>query len=60
MFILVVAHTFNPSSREAEPGGFLWVHGYPSLQSEFQNSQTYKEELSWKTKQTNKKIKIKI
>jgi len=34
----VVAHTFNPSTWEAEAGGFLsW--GQPGLQSEFQDSQ---------------------
>jgi hypothetical protein len=31
----VVAHAFNPSTQEAEAGGFL------SLQSEFQDSQGY-------------------
>jgi hypothetical protein len=31
----MVAHAFNPSTWEAEAGGFL------SLQSEFQNSQGY-------------------
>jgi hypothetical protein len=55
----VVAHTFNPSTREAEAGGFLssrpawstkWVPGQPGL---------YRETLSRKTKQnkqTNKQI----
>jgi hypothetical protein len=38
----VVAHTFNPSTREAEAGRFLsW--GQPGLQSEFQDSQGYTE-----------------
>ena len=31
----VVAHTFNPSSQEAEAGGSLLVQGQPGLQSEF-------------------------
>jgi biotin carboxylase len=35
-----VAHTFNPSTQEAEAGGFP---GQPGLQSEFQDSQGYKE-----------------
>jgi hypothetical protein len=50
-----VGHTFNPSTWEAEAGGFLssrpawstkWAPGQPGL---------YRETLSWKTnKQTNK------
>jgi hypothetical protein len=53
----VVAHTFNPSTREAEAGGFLssrsawstkWVPGQPGL---------YRETLS--QKQTNKQTKKK-
>jgi hypothetical protein len=54
----VVAHAINPSTREAEAGGFLssrpawstkWVPGRTRL---------YRETLSWKTKnkQTKKKI----
>jgi hypothetical protein len=51
-----VAHTFNPSTREAEAGGFLssrtawsteWVPGQPGLHT---------ETLSWKKKQNNKYI----
>jgi hypothetical protein len=38
----VVAHTFNPSTREAEQADF-WVRGQPGLQSEFQDSQGYTE-----------------
>ena len=50
----VVAHTFSPSTREAEAGGFLrsrtawstkWVPGQPGL---------YRETLSRKTKQKQK------
>jgi hypothetical protein len=50
----VVAHAFNPSTWEAEAGGFLssrsawstkWVPGHPGL---------YRETLSQKTKQTKK------
>jgi hypothetical protein len=51
----VAAHTFNPSTQEAEAGGFLssrptwsikWVPGQPGL---------HRKSLSWKTnKQTNK------
>jgi hypothetical protein len=55
----VVAHAFNPSTREAEAGGFL----SSALQSEFQDSQGYTEKPCLKTpktnKQTNKQIKIK-
>lgn len=39
----VVAHTFDPSTREAKAGGSLWVPGQPGLQSEFQDSQGYPE-----------------
>jgi hypothetical protein len=51
----VVAHTFNPSTWEAEAGGFLgsrpawstkWVPGQPWL---------YRETLSWKKQNKNKK-----
>ena len=55
---VVVVHAFNPSTREAEAGGFpssrpawstKWVPGQPGL---------YRETLSWKTKQkTNKQTK---
>jgi hypothetical protein len=54
-----VAHTFNPSTREAEVGGFLslrpawstrWVPGHSGL---------HREILSQKTKQTNKQKKPK-
>jgi hypothetical protein len=38
----VVAHTFDPSTQEAEAGRFL-SRGQPGLQSEFQNSQGYTE-----------------
>jgi hypothetical protein len=38
----VVAHTFNPSTREAEAGGFLRFLR-PGLQSELQDSQGYTE-----------------
>jgi hypothetical protein len=37
----VVEHTFNPSTWEAEAGGFLSCQ--PGLQSEFQDSQDYIE-----------------
>jgi hypothetical protein len=51
----VVAHTFNPSTWEAEAGGFL-VQVQPGLQSEFQDSQGYTEKhcLEKQNKQTNK------
>jgi hypothetical protein len=43
----MVVHTFNPSPWEADP----------DLQSEFQDSQGYRETLSWKTKNNNNKNK---
>ena len=48
----MVAHTFNPSTREADAGGF-WVRGQSGLQSELQDSQGYTEKpcLKNKTKQ---------
>jgi hypothetical protein len=50
----VVAHAFNPSTREAEAGRFL-SRGQPGPQSELQDSQNYKEKPCLKTnKQTNK------
>ena len=52
----VVAHTFNPSTREAEAGGFLRFLR-PGLQSEFQDSRGYTEKPCLETnKQTNKKM----
>jgi hypothetical protein len=55
----MVAHTFDPSTWEAEAGGFLssrsawsteWVPGQPEL---------HRETLSQKNKQTNKQNKTK-
>jgi hypothetical protein len=40
--IKVVAHAFNPSTWQAEAGGFL-SSSQPGLQSEFQDSQGYTE-----------------
>jgi hypothetical protein len=45
------AHALNPSTREAEAGGFLSSRP-AGLQSEFQDSQGYTEKLS--QKKTNK------
>jgi hypothetical protein len=50
----VVAHAFNPSTQEAEAGGFL---SQPGLQSEFQDSQGYTEKPC--LKKTNKQKKQK-
>jgi hypothetical protein len=44
----VVAHAFNPSTREAEAGGFL--SSRPGLQNEFQDSQRYTEKPCLKKK----------
>jgi hypothetical protein len=50
---VVVGHTFNPSTWEAETVGCLWTQGQPGLQSEVQDSQGYIEKtLSRKTKTT--------
>jgi hypothetical protein len=50
----VVVHAFNPSTWEAEAGGFLSLRP-AGLQSEFQDSQGYTEKpYLEKTKQTNK------
>jgi hypothetical protein len=46
-----VAHAFNPSTQEAEAGGFL------SLQSEFQDCQGYTEKPCLGEKKKNKKNK---
>jgi hypothetical protein len=56
----LVAHIFNPSTREAEAGGFL--SSRPAwLQSEFQDSQGYTEKPCLKkTKNKNKNTKIKL
>jgi hypothetical protein len=53
--VCVVAHAFNPSTQEAEAGGFLSLQ--PGLQSEFQDSQGYTEKPCLKNKQTNKQTK---
>ena len=55
----VVVHTFNPSTREAEVGGFL--SSRPAcIQSEFQDSQGYTEKPCLEKQKTkNKKQKTK-
>ena len=53
----MVAHAFNPSTREAEAGGFL--SSRPGLQNEFQDSQGYTEKPCLE-KTKNKKIKNKL
>jgi hypothetical protein len=53
-----VAHAFNPSTWEAEAGGFLSSRPAWFLQSEFQDSQGYTEKPCLKKqKQTNKQKK---
>ena len=54
---VVVVHTINPSTWEAEAGISLGVGGQPDLQSEFQYSQGYTEKPRLE-KQTNKNLKI--
>jgi hypothetical protein len=55
LFLLgVVLHAFNPSTWEAEAGRFL-SSSQPGLQSQFQDSQGYRETLSRKTKKKKKK-----
>jgi hypothetical protein len=49
----VVVHAFNPSTREAEAGGFLSSRP-AGLQSEFQDSQGYTEKPCLKKKQKTK------
>ena len=53
----VVAHTFNPSTHEAEAGGSLLDRGRPGLQSEFQDSQSYTEKPCLEKKKKGKKEK---
>jgi hypothetical protein len=54
----VVAHAFNPSTPEAEAGGFLSsVRGQPGLQSEFQDSQSYTEKPCLKKQKQKQKQK---
>jgi hypothetical protein len=50
---VVVAHAFNPSTWEAEAGGFLSLRP-DGLQSEFQDSQGYTEKPCLKNKKQNK------
>jgi hypothetical protein len=41
---MVVVHTFNPSTPEAEAGASQ-IQGHPDLQIKFQDSQSYSEKL---------------
>jgi hypothetical protein len=57
----MVAHTFNPSTPEAEAGGSLRMWGQPGLQNEFQDSQGWAEKPHLKkqnTKQTIQQTKM--
>lgn len=47
----VMMQIFNPSTWETEAEGALWVQGQPTLNSEFQDTQGYKEKPFLKTKQ---------
>jgi hypothetical protein len=56
----VVVHAFNTITSEAEGQVDFWVRGQPGLQSEFQDSQDYKEKPCLENQkqnpnQTNKK-----
>ena len=53
------AHAFNPSTREAEAGGSLWVRGQSGLQELVpgQEPKRYGETLSQKIKKTKNKTK---
>ena len=50
---MVVAHTFNPSTQEAEAGEYPWIWGQPDWQNEFQDSQDYYTENPYLKKQNN-------
>jgi hypothetical protein len=54
----VAAHAFNPSTWEAEVGGFL-SRGQPGLQSEFQDSHGYTEKPCLEKPKKKKKKKRK-
>jgi hypothetical protein len=54
----MVAHAFNPSTWEAEAGGFLSLR-QPGLQSEFQYSQGYTEKPCLKKQNKTKQNKTK-
>jgi hypothetical protein len=52
----VVVHAFNPSTWEAEAGGFqVQVQGQPGLQSEFQDSHGYTQKPCLEKPEKNKK-----
>jgi hypothetical protein len=52
----VVAHAFNPSTWEAEAGGFLSLRPAWSIQRDFQDSQGYTEKPCLGKKKKKKKI----
>jgi hypothetical protein len=54
----MVVCNFNFSTWEAEVGGSLGVRGQPGLQSEFQDSQGYREKLCLKINKLKKNKKI--
>jgi hypothetical protein len=55
---LVVAHAFNPSTREAEAGGFLSSRPAWSTKWVLEQPELYRETLSEKTKQDKTKQEL--
>lgn len=53
----MVAHTINPSTREAEAGGSVWVRGQTGWQSQFQGSQSCHTEKHTVLKTKNQQTK---
>ena len=56
---MIVLHTFNPSSWEAEAGGSLWIRGQPGLQNELQDREDYTEKPYLKKQKGKEKEKEK-
>jgi hypothetical protein len=52
-YLVVMTHTFNSSTWEAEANTSLCVQGQPGLQSEFQDNHFYTEKPCFQAKQNN-------